>query len=145
MSTYESLDNIADAYTPILFIAYLIMSVVYWRQGDKLASLKGFSGIAIAYAFMFADNAIHAWPSVGLDYSTHSAVALALIVFHVHKKALLSLTAIGIMVSLVAYYALEVYQKYHSVADILSTAAVVGIAIFAAYRLIAQYHRKRLN
>lgn len=133
MVSYEVLDAIADAYTPLLFIGYLVFSILYWRKGDRLAVVKGFAGIIVAYGFMFADNAWQFWPSVGLDYSTHSAVALALIAFHIHKRPLKSPSAISFTISLALYYALEVYQQYHSILDIVTTAAVVGPAIALTY------------
>lgn len=133
MTTYELLDTIADAYNPLLFLGYIIFSVLYWRRGDRLAALRGFAGIVVAYGFMFIDNASKLWPSVGLDYSTHSAVALALIAFHVHKRRWSSPAAIAFIASLVLYYALEVYQQYHSVLDIVTTAMVVGPIVALVY------------
>lgn len=133
MTSYELLDSIADSYNPLLFLAYIVFSVLYWRRGDRLAALRGFAGIVVAYVFMFMDNAWQLWPSVGLDYSTHSAVALALVIFHVHKRPRNSPAAISFSVSLVLYYALEVYQEYHSVMDIVTTAAVIGPVVALVY------------
>lgn len=133
MSTYEILDAIADSYNPLLFIGYIVFSVIYWRRGDKVACIRGFVGIVIAYSLMFLDSALGLWKSLGLDYSTHTAVALALIVFHIHKRPLSSGPAISFMVSLLAYYALMVYQEYHSFLDIVSTALAIAPFITAAY------------
>lgn len=133
MPSYETLDAIADSYNPLLFVGYIIFSVLYWRGGDRLAALRGFAGIVVAYAFMFMDNAWRLWPSVGLDYSTHSAVALALVAFHIHKRPWNSPAAISFSVSLILYYALVVYQEYHSVMDIVTTAAVIGPVVALVY------------
>lgn len=136
MTTYEILDKIADSYNPLLFIAYLVFAVIYFRAGDKFAWLKGFAGIIVAYAIMFLDKSTHLWESVSLDYSTHSAVALVLIVFHLHKRPLKSPAAVGFSVSLLAYYCLEVYQKYHTIADIVSTFVVVAPLAILIYWLL---------
>lgn len=126
MTTYEILDAIADSYTPLLFLGYLAFAIIYWRKGDRLASVKGLAGIIVAYALMFTDNEFQIWKNFGLDYSTHSAVALVLIAFHVHKRRWNSAITNGLVSSLVLYYALEVYQQYHTVMDIVTTAVIVG-------------------
>lgn len=141
MTTYEILDAIADSYTPLLFFGYLALAIIYWTKGDRLASAKGLAGIIIAYALMFADNALQLWKSVGLDYSTHSAVALVLILFLVHKRRWNSALTIGLVSSLVLYYALEVYQRYHTIMDIVTTAAVVGSVVALIYWVMGKLSR----
>lgn len=134
MTSYELLDTIADTYTPLLLISYLVYSIIYFRAGDRSAYLKGFCGILIAYLVLLLDHATQIWHRFGMDYSTHSSVALALIIFHIHKRRLSTPVAISIMTSLLAYYLLEVYQKYHSIADILSTITIVTPLILLGYR-----------
>lgn len=138
MTTYEILDAIADSYTPLLFLGYLAFAIIYWRKGDRLASAKGLAGIIVAYALMFADNAFQVWKSAGLDYSTHSAVALVLILFLVHKRRWTSAITIALVSSLVLYYALEVYQQYHTVMDIVTTAVIVGPVVVLIYWAIGK-------
>jgi hypothetical protein len=133
MTTYEILDAIADSYIPLLFLGYIFFATVYWRHGDRLAAVKGFAGVLAAYALMFVDHVLQLWATVGLDYSTHSAVSYALIAFHVHKRAWNSAAAFSLCLSLILYYALEVYQRYHSVADIITTALVVGSLLGVIY------------
>lgn len=134
--SYEVLDSIADSYNPLLFLGYIIFCVWYWRAGDRLAVLRGFCGVVVAYVFMFVDKNWQLWSSVGLDYSTHSAVALALIVFHIHKRSLRSPPAILLSISLVIYYILVVYQQYHSILDVVTTAVVVGPVVLLIYRAV---------
>lgn len=136
MTTYQLLDTIADAYNPLLFLGYIVFSVLFWRRGDRLSALRGFAGIVVAYGLMFIDNASNLWPSVGLDYSTHSAAALSLIAFYIHKRRWNSPAAMSFIASLVLYYALEVYQQYHSVLDIVTTAMVVGPIVALVYWMI---------
>lgn len=133
MNTYELLDTIADSYNPILFICYLAYSVIYYKQGDKLAWLRGLSGIVLCYVLMAVDKTYKIWEGLGLDYSTHSAVSLVLIIFLVHKRRYTSKTTFSIISSLFAYYMLVLYQKYHTTADIISTIIVVSIFNYMAY------------
>ncbi|PCK06961.1 MAG: hypothetical protein COA42_16740 [Alteromonadaceae bacterium] len=133
MTRYEILDSIADTYTPLLLIAYLSYSIFYFRAGDRTAYLKGLWGLAVAYLIMFLDNATQLWHAFNLDYSTHSSVALAFIMFHLHKRKLVTPPAIGIIGSLLAYYLLEIYQQYHSAADILSTVIIIAPLILLGY------------
>ena len=136
MTTYETLDAIADSYNPILFLVYIAFSIIYFRAGDRIASIKGFLGILICYVIMFLDNALEIWNSLGLDYSAHSSVAFALVFFHIHKRKLKSLMAIGFIMSLIGYYLLELYQQYHTLLDIVSTVIVAGPIIFLIYQLV---------
>ncbi len=122
--SYELLDSIADSYNPLLFVACLIMSAYRWRQ-DKTALLRLIMGLALAYGVMFFDKKTQLWASFGWDYSTHSAVALVLVLFLIHRH-LLTLQSILLLGSLLAYYALEMYQQYHTLADIVTTALVIG-------------------
>jgi hypothetical protein len=133
MTTYEILDAIADTYTPLLFLGYLTLAIIYWRSGDRLAPAKGLAGIIAAYALMLADNDLQIWRRAGLDYSTHSAVAIVLVIFLIHKRRWNSFATIGLGANLVLYYALEVYQQYHTVMDIVTTAAIVGPVVAVIY------------
>jgi hypothetical protein len=86
------------------------------------------SALVIAYSFMWADNAFLWWPSVGLDYSTHSAVALAL-------AAAIGASSPGLRLpvaaTVLAYFLLMLHQQYHTVADIVSTSAAVAAPLAA--------------
>jgi hypothetical protein len=133
---YEVLDSIADFYNPMLFLGYIIFSVLYWQAGDRLAVLRGFCGGVVAYIFMFVNKNWQFWASVELDYSTHSAVALALIVFHIHKRSIKSRPAILLSMSLVIYYILVVYQQYHSAMDVVTTILALGPFMLLIYKVI---------
>lgn len=134
MTQYEILDKIADSYNPILFLAYIVFATIYFRQGDKMAAVRGFLGILFCYFVLFVDTKLKVWESLGLDFSTHSAVALALVSFHIHKRKLSSPGFIGFTLSLLAYYLLELYQEYHTIGDIISTCLVIGPAMFGIYK-----------
>lgn len=137
MPSYATLDAIADAYTPLLALASLVLLLrplraLQWQVlGLRLASLA--AGALIAYGLMFMDDRLAIWPVAGLDYSTHTAVALVLVMFlsrHWPKARWPG------WLSLCAYGLLMLYQQYHTVADIVSTAAAVGILYLRADLLL---------
>lgn len=133
--TYEQWDTIADSYTPLLFALYIAFSIIYFRAGDRAAPLKGLTGIFICYAIMIADNFLGIWKAVSLDYSTHSAVAFALVYFHIHRRKPFSPLAVVFSASLILYYGLMLYQQYHTPADIFATLFIVAPLVFWSYRI----------
>lgn len=124
--TYEQLDLIADSYIPVLFFITLSFHTRIWvNQGAKktlLTALPIFIGIIYIYSLMFIDNHLDIWASADLDYSTHTALAL---VFITTLSFMSSRHCIAATLSMLAYCALMLYQEYHSVADMVTTAAVV--------------------
>lgn len=103
-----------------------------WRIGLIQVGL-GIGTLLIAYGLMWLDNAYRFWPVLGLDYSTHTAVAFALCttIFTISRPLRLVVVA-----SLAAYVLLMLYQQYHTVEDIASTLVVVAIPVCAlAYAL----------
>jgi hypothetical protein len=138
MPDYETLDAIADAYIPSLGLIWLAVSLAAfaarsWRLGGWRL-LLGLSGLAVGYAVMFLDEALGIWPRLGLDYSTHTALAIAFVA--VNGRLLPRLWALW-GASLAAYMGLMLYQEYHSALDVLTTAAVVAPAVFVLHRPIA--------
>lgn len=135
--SHELLDKVADAYTPLLGVTWLVLcghSFIsrQWRQG-RWRLVFGLSAMAVAYAFMWADNAFLAWPSAGLDYSTHAAVSLALATVIGTSSRRLRLP---VALTVPAYFALMLHQGYHTVADMASTsAAVAGPLVALAYAM----------
>lgn len=124
--TYQQIDFIADLYIPTLLVitvGLLIKDTASLGIKKQLEALsKQLVSIAIVYLFMAIDNALMIWPTVGLDYSTHTALALVFVItlsFRSLKCSLLSVT------SMLFYAMLMVYQQYHTVGDILSTAVVI--------------------
>lgn len=126
MLTYQQWALIADAYIPALALFTLIL---LWKKitqsGIKEAKASMLSlllSVALIYLIMMLDNALAIWPIFGLDYSTHTALALVFVVFIARQTATLSLIA---SLSIAFYAALMIFQNYHTLLDILTTAACV--------------------
>jgi hypothetical protein len=128
------LAQIADLYTPLLLLVALGLCV----SRHFYLSVRRLTYLLIAavwvYGLMWLDSHWQLWASFGGDYSTHTAAALALVVFN--GSLLCALLAwITLATSLLAYGELMFYLGYHSWADMLSTAAVVALGLWAGYRL----------
>lgn len=143
MPSYATLDAIADIYTPVLALACLalllrLMHARQWRVlGIRMGSLA--AGALVAYGLMFLDHRLAIWPMAQMDYSTHTAVALVLVIFLSRYWPALRLLC---WVSLCAYGLLMLYQRYHSLADILTTAVVVALMYLRADLLIHRIARR---
>ena len=130
MLSYQTLDAIADAYNPLLALIALtfIMKSVFQLQW-KVSGIRlmAFIMIAIvAYGLMFLDHQYHLWHYWGLDYSTHTAVALGLVLL----LSFISPRFVMLwMISFLGYALLMLYQRYHTVSDILTTGIAVSTPI----------------
>lgn len=123
---YQQLDVIADSYIPILGTLSLLWSVIKGcRSGIRSAFIDVvtmFLSVIYIYTLMFADKYLAAFSSIGLDYSTHTALALVFVV---------TLSFIGktvrfiTIISMLLYCLLMLYQGYHTVADIMLTGLLV--------------------
>ncbi len=124
--SYQQWDLIADSYIPLLAFISLLLLLKTARYLGRQKAINAFCGLFISvilvYGIMFLDNQLGIWPSFTLDYSTHSALALVLVMFIALHSTTLRYTAIA---SLLLYAGLMYYQQYHSVADMLTTVAVV--------------------
>jgi len=127
------LDQIADAYTPLLLAISLGVATVKWMSGRRWFWLRLLASALLVYGVMFTDNHWHWWPAVGLDYSTHTAAALALAIF---IGIGLGTRAVWILLgtSLLAYGELMFYLGYHTWLDMGATAAVIGAGLCLIYR-----------
>ncbi|TQV89633.1 hypothetical protein [Aliikangiella coralliicola] len=137
MSLYEKLDWVADSYSPILLvIAISVIVHVFRTQGRHQGSLRVaqlFLLLALVYLLQFIDNRWMIWHSFGLDYSTHTAFALAIVVFTWFDGRKLR---IGILISFIAYLLLMLYQQYHTVADMVTTILVLTPLMYLISRLL---------
>ena len=126
--TWHQLDYVADAYNPLLLLTTLVLIVrafVHHKKskGSRLLVLL-ILGLLSVYALKWTDERYLLWASLRLDYSTHTAFSICMVwIIHraiANKRALLFL----LWTSLMGYFALVIYQRYHSIADISSTALV---------------------
>jgi hypothetical protein len=135
MLSYETLDAIADAYNPLLaLIALAFIARSLFQSQWKVSGIRlmAFIMIAIvAYGLMFLDHQYHLWGYWELDYSTHSAVALGLVLLlsFISPRFVMLWT-----ISFVGYALLMLYQRYHTVPDILTTGIVVSIPTILALK-----------
>ncbi|MBT5876509.1 MAG: hypothetical protein HOH43_24000 [Candidatus Latescibacteria bacterium] len=124
--TYQQWDFVADAYIPILAAASLYQ---IWKSIKQKSSVWNGSGIrpmlwsvVIVYLVMKIDAATGIWSSLELDYSTHLALSLALafpLVRGFWPWRFL------VLLSILLYASLMVYQNYHTTEDLLTTTLVV--------------------
>lgn len=127
------LDQIADAYVPLLLAIALGVATVKWMNGQRWFWLRLVASALLVYGLMFADNRWHWWPALRLDYSTHTAAPLALAIFiGVGLRTRLVWVLLGM--SLLAYGELMFYLGYHTWLDMGATAAAIGVGLWLIYR-----------
>jgi hypothetical protein len=139
MITYQQLDVIADSYIPILFvISVFVLALDIFKSENK--NNRKFSelisiivSIAIVYLVMALDNNFGIWLLFELDYSTHTALSLVFVAYLSSKSKTLLVFSV---VSFLFYVLLMLYQKYHTIADIIST----SVALMPVFLLL--FHRK---
>ncbi len=127
--SYEALDRIADAINPLLGILVLVLP--WWRRRGPpwrawVLNLLTVAAVAVAYAGQALDAAFRLWAQSGLDYSTHTAVftAIASSLWQHGRRWRWASVLVG-----AGYAALMLWQRYHSLLDILTTAAVMAMAL----------------
>lgn len=131
-------------YNPTLGLVCLALIANSMMARDwRLSGIRAIHlslGLIIAYGFMFIDNALGIWDHFGLDYSTHTAVAVILVTYlavHTRRIALLWIF------SLLGYYVFMMYKGYHTFSDIVTTMIVVLVPLLLAMRYLNSF--KPLN
>lgn len=131
MLSYETLDGIADSINPLLGILALALPWLR-RRGMRLRALilnlLTIGAVAVAYAGQALDAGLRLWVQGGLDYSTHTAVftAIASSLWQQGNAWRWVSALVG-----AGYAALMLWQRYHSLLDILTTAAGMVVALVA--------------
>lgn len=125
MLNHQTLDAIADAVNPVMGVLALLFP---WLRPPVcvrralILDVFTLAAVGLAYAVRAADAAFGLWGGLGLDYSTHTAVYVAIASgLWQHGGAG---RVLGAIVG-VAYAALMLWQKYHAVLDIVTAAAVM--------------------
>jgi hypothetical protein len=120
---HEKLDFVADCYNPVLIVILVtLIGITMVNKKRRLAArmlLSLILGLCVVYGLLLIDNTFQLWRKLGLDYSTHTAFSTCMIVLILNFASKAKAVSIA---SLMAYFLLMVYQKYHSVLDILTTA-----------------------
>lgn len=136
MLSYEVLDAIADSYIPLLVLYSLFLIARKGiNNGVKYATaylLVLFAGILPVYLIMYFDILFKVWPMFGLDYSTHTALTIAVVAYLSVYNTKYIYYFIG---SLVGYCLLMLYQQYHTLLDIVTTAVVIYPIVLGIYWL----------
>ena len=142
MTLYEKLDIVADSYNPLLLMTAIVLLLYAFKSKGKMVGLYKvvllIALIAIVYAMQFIDKQSGLWAAFGRDYSTHTAFSMAIVFFVLFDgRAIKS----AIIFSFVCYLGLMLYQKYHTVTDIVTTVLVVSPFMYAA----TYYAHRRLT
>lgn len=120
---------IADCYTPLLALIALVRIVNGWREGKRAHAALLVCSVFIVYMWMYIDEQLQLWVRFGLDYSTHTAAAFALVVLICKDNSatyphLLSASLFG-------YGVLMYVLDYHSWGDMISTLLVIAACLLA--------------
>ncbi len=133
-ATYQLLDAIADAFDPLL--ALLALGAPLLRRPRALRPALGYylaTGLAIGVVYLVRalDLRFQLWESLGLDYSTHSAFATALVVSMAafHRR-----WAFPLFAALVLYFCLMLFMGYHTALDVVTSAPLAAAAAWLAQR-----------
>lgn len=125
---------IADLYTPLLVLVWAYSLVGFgcnrrqWLESSAVLCLLALPVLIV----IVGDLVWRWWPERQLDFSTHTAVALLLVVAigwvaHQYHRSLAVIIYLAGAVSLCAYAGIMVWMHYHTVADIVTTAVIVGV------------------
>lgn len=113
----------ADLYTPIAIIYSIMLLRKVYLSAQFLPTITSiFQSIVIVYTVMFADESLSIWPRIGLDYSTHTAIALVFVIHHCFSQAKYKMYSILLFI---LYLILMKGMGYHSVLDMLTTSIVI--------------------
>lgn len=117
-------DRIADAVNPILILCLVLFLIAATRRKevDWRTWVSVLLGIVIVYALHRADHKLHLWEQLGGDYSTHSAMAAALIIPLAFIRRKLWPILAGV---LICYIGLMIVLGFHTVLDIALTLLVI--------------------
>ena len=139
----DTLDAVADAINPALVLFILFITWRYYVQKRTVpwAFLTAtIVSIVIVYVIQYLDVRLSLWPALGLDYSTHTAFAAALI----SSLAFLNPRLLSVLVPVFVLYAvLMMYLDYHTIADILTAAIVIAPLTLATHFLL--WGRRRMD
>jgi hypothetical protein len=129
MQSYDALDHVADSINPLFGVVALALPWLRRPTQARRALLMNaltLAAVALAYCGQLLDAHFQLWPRFGLDYSTHTAVftAIASSLWQHGRAWQYSIASVG-----AGYAALMLWQRYHSVMDIVTTAGVMLVVL----------------
>ena len=132
---YLALDKLADAFNPSLFVLLLLLAFIDFRKnGKNFRFAQSLLAIACCYLLMIVDKHLGIWSAFGADHSTHSTVAMALVAGLISFARSLQLKLVSpLLVMLLLYYGVELFQQYHSVFDIATSVLAVLPFIYLSF------------
>ena len=131
----QLLTLVADYYIPFLLLVTLGVGTLEIMRGYRWFWIKLFASAILVFSVMLLDYYLKLWALLGLDYSTHTALALALVIF-IGNGLQSRLGWVCMAGSLLAYMELMFYLGYHSWGDMGLTVAVIGVGIAILYRFL---------
>lgn len=90
-------------------------------------------GLLVIVGLAWMDQRLGLWPQYSLDYSTHTALALLFTLFITSTWGSGGWGWWGVWV---LYTGLMVWLEYHSLADILTTAFIVGLLLLPLSKIL---------
>jgi hypothetical protein len=127
MLSHQILKVVADSVNPSLGILVVALPFVKWR-GRRRSVLMHISTTIATVLLVYLLRAVfgleEVWAHKGLDFSTHTAICIVLVVGLSSIDWKTAWLWIAIFLS---YAELMVYQAYHSWSDIWTTGVVVFI------------------
>lgn len=132
---FRIFDGIADATNILLFVWLLAVLIIGTRQrtvGGK-AWFASVLSIAVVYIIKAIDGKLDIWERLAADYSTHSALATALVISLCFLAPARRALAVGMFV---AYEVLIVLLGFHSILDIVTTLVVVVPLMILGWKLL---------
>ena len=133
------LDRVADAFNPLLTLLALAAPFLRrprtWRAAIVYYLSAG-AAISFVYLIRALDLELRIWPRFGLDFSTHSAFAASLAT----SLALFRRRwTIPLLVAIALYFGLELFMRYHGIADIVTSALIASAAAFLVNLFVVKW------
>lgn len=131
---FKNLDLLADA-TNFILVCWLLIVLI---AGTKRQVLSGKDWLAVAlaiasvYIVKILDSKLHVWDRLNLNYSTHSALAMAVVTSLFFLAPPHRMVAIAVFV---AYEGLVFLLGFHSLLDILTTLIVAAPLVLLCLRI----------
>lgn len=132
---FRILDGIADATNILLAVWLLGVLIIGLRRGlwGGRAWLASILCVMTVYIVKVIEQRLDIWQSFGSDYSTHSALAAALVISLWFLEKGRRVLIIGVFI---AYEILIVLLGFHSVLDVISTLLIVTPLQFLCWKMI---------